>query len=611
LILVFLVPWFVPVGEPVLSTSYVLGFSNKAAVIGLVISIALFALLGTRRPVRDQHAPFLSIFKFNPARERLSRLVVAAWFLVALAISMFLWAMMRDGYGEAEYFLRRLREMSLGRTPYVDFEYAYGPLLIWAPFWLMKHTAPVIGDARNAYCLWHTLLSGLGILLLAWVVDRFDSRRRHKAILFSALAFIGLNECLGVNYVFTRFLPPLACLLLAHGTVMPWLNRRTSGLLRETMWVGFCVASFVVSASVSPEIGLACIPAFAAFSWFKADAGLKRKAAVSAAAVLGMTIAAAVFPFAYWAAVFHFGGGANTFPVLPGAHVLVYWAGILYVVPRLLQGGMPEETGETRGVIAGLAVLSIALIPGALVRCDSGHVFFYGLPVLIMASLLLARCSPRWFWYAAALAFLAFLVPKYMHFKSYYYPKVVRHLILSSESVRSVMISRNESLRTDIPRWQREASLDAARSDYAPLDKYGEMLVPFEGRPVLENYLRDRGMWRCEYFPDRLNLFFPEQVRRKVRDIEASQAILVKLYVLNRPLRWRQDDYNRMRRALSILLVFPSQWLRIRHEGYDPTRELAVFIRTNYSVVETVEGYAVLKRKAPETIDHGSGPRKP
>jgi hypothetical protein len=595
-ILVFVVPWFVPVSGPVESDSYVFGFSNRAAVAGAVIGIALLSLLRLRGVSAGETDRASRVLARTPAGERLGGWVVGTWTLVHVATSVFLTATVFEyTYGEGAYFVSRIDAMSMGRSPYVDFEFAYGPLLLWGPNQLLHFFPHLPGGAKIAYGLWHALLSGLSVLLLAWIVNRFDMTRKQKVLLFCAFSFIAWNETRGVNQLLIRDLPPFAAILLAHYVVLPRLERQKPGPVREVTWGVFCVAAFWLCAAFSPEFGVVAGLALLSYTLLRVEGSSAKKLAVCGAQALGMGAIAASLPQGYWEAMIGFGTGGYLQPVVPAGYLLVYWASLLYAVPWLVYVLARTRENEIRGFIAALVVLILGLIPGALGRCDFLHVFWYGIPALVVAAVVAAAKSPRWFRTAVAVALLAFLVPKASHFLGYG-SVIARNVIVRSPWAYDAA-SRSASLRPKIKRWKEEAAFSAGlHPDCERLAKYGRLLAPLNLSPATKEFLYRRGLLEFGYYTGCMNAVTPEQVRRKIKELETARIVIAPDWVMKKSEEPVDSGHATISSKLSELFVFPFRFFPVRNEPWYPETVVVDYLRANYQVVEEIRGDAILRR---------------
>src|ERR1039457_4838142 len=114
--------------SPTVSLSYAGGFNNHAAVVFFILGSLLFAFLLPPRP--------------NPAAED-RPLTRASLFWALLVISVACAVRLKitvpgSTIGEAPYFLDRLDHLSRGLLPYRQFEFAYGPLMLYPEAWTAR-----------------------------------------------------------------------------------------------------------------------------------------------------------------------------------------------------------------------------------------------------------------------------------------------------------------------------------------------------------------------------------------------------------------------------------------------------------------------------------------
>ena len=138
---VFWLPWFVPLQTAVKSESYSLGFNNRIAVLGLVACIVLHGiclLLRAGPHFRGTNClEWLSSKKSLFVHQRGAQLGVAVLIIVTLAELCFLFwwnhVVAAPYWSESGYFLSRIDLLALGFTPYKDFQFLYGPALLYCP----------------------------------------------------------------------------------------------------------------------------------------------------------------------------------------------------------------------------------------------------------------------------------------------------------------------------------------------------------------------------------------------------------------------------------------------------------------------------------------------
>jgi len=124
----FVLPYFFPVA-PTISESYLVGFNNHACLLLFVSFASAFAWWtdGFGLTTTDPE-PQASLAL--PSR-RLLYAALVFFFLVTAGA----WGLMRShpAIGESIYFLDRLQHLAAGELPYKQFEFAYGPFLLYLP----------------------------------------------------------------------------------------------------------------------------------------------------------------------------------------------------------------------------------------------------------------------------------------------------------------------------------------------------------------------------------------------------------------------------------------------------------------------------------------------
>jgi len=248
-VLCLFIPWLLPVQE-VRSESYALGFSNKAFLVCL-----LFLFMG---PIffDFRFARGLLWDGFFEARneELADYTATAGWLRKAGALFftvcvIFLLVNYRNltGFGEAEYFLLSSALIEAGKVPYKDFEYAYGPFMIYSIF-ILKKLGSSAGFALAILVIAESIIGYLSIYFVTSTL--FGKQKSAGRLIFFSLF---LSTCVsaliaGQNYTFFRFALPLAfgCWFLIK--LNSW-RIETCGLLSGLV--------FLLGWIISPEVGIA------------------------------------------------------------------------------------------------------------------------------------------------------------------------------------------------------------------------------------------------------------------------------------------------------------------------------------------------------------------
>ena len=208
-----------------------------------------------------------------------------------------------------------------------------------------------------------------------------------------------LHPLFGPNYSLGKFALPMAALLWAA---------EIRGTFRRTL--AFAAGLFLVLL-VSPELGVGLAAAIVV--WCIARTIRDRSEGGSRLLVLfSIPLAYGSFLLLYGTTFLerlrHASGGALNLVIQPMPDMLVFCFAILWLapaavglywarppaVPAKLAAGqhLARDPGP---ILLAVFVLALGLLPGALGRSDPLHVFFNGLPFLILSMVAIERFSPR------------------------------------------------------------------------------------------------------------------------------------------------------------------------------------------------------------------------
>ena len=339
-----IVPQFVPV-KPAYSDSYWFGYSNRT---GIAIFLLYLLLVGWF--ARTWKVVFCPPAK-NP---RLPKRLVTGWMLVFAAgcALMFLLVHGFEGFGESRYFIERIQRIAEGQKPHKDFEFAYGPLLLYAPRLLM-----FIGlTAEQSYHIFLALADMCGVWMLSRSLEVLDYPTQQLRSIFNLICLFALPAvlCTGVNYSLFRFIPPVFLALILHRI---WSRGSNQQPLAVLLTVPFTAGLL----TISPEIALAFAAGSMAYFGLFLSWNARTAAVYSTAAVLQiLTVWVADKLLVFWT-LKAIGSGAYNFPIVPGPHVLLYFLACttiaLFVGARLRAG--------SRGVACCLSSLfrPVTLLP--------------------------------------------------------------------------------------------------------------------------------------------------------------------------------------------------------------------------------------------------------
>jgi hypothetical protein len=207
------VPRLVPPVPGVVSAAAVAGYNTNAAFWTVLIWALLVVVIFTLLPDRPADPAPTSSGVSRPAGRQWRpdwRELLAVFAVFSLAC--FPWFLARYGpYIEDTGFLAILNRMSGEQLPYRDFNFLYGPLMIYpASAWMQA-----FGFSMASYYAYLALLEGLQFTLLAGVLQFLVPQRRERWIVFLILLPFLFNTLLGLNYNGMRWLVPTLVMLAA------------------------------------------------------------------------------------------------------------------------------------------------------------------------------------------------------------------------------------------------------------------------------------------------------------------------------------------------------------------------------------------------------------
>lgn len=213
---VFWLPWYCPSDREVPGESYVFGFNNGVAILSLAAAIAVATLA---RLVSAQTPSALNWFEENPRllppwRDAVAEYVTLGIGSVLVAGLIWAWgsSLADPGWGEAKWFLHSIDLLALGRLPYREFQFNYGPAMLYLPWGLSAATGGLV-SFEQAYLVAVILFSILGFAALFLLTRSLalPGWQRGVAVGLSIAAWATIT--LGIQYIPLRFLscPVFSC----------------------------------------------------------------------------------------------------------------------------------------------------------------------------------------------------------------------------------------------------------------------------------------------------------------------------------------------------------------------------------------------------------------
>lgn len=389
----FVLPFFFPMKSPVYSPAYTAGGNNRIGALSVAcLSLLITAWIWARN---KSHASL-------PAETRLRSSLPQPVFVGCLVLTCLLstllgWGIVHSGvyYADAGYFLTQLRTgLIFHKTPYKDFEFAYGPLLYYLPAFAARALSLVQLNPAVAYVVCYVGLQTAGVWLIAFVTSALPLRRGVQIAAFCFVVLCTLNPQAGLNYTAARFLLPVAALV-----ILTRQKRLVPGMIVAGLGV---IAQFLVS----PELALAYIAGCVAVAVYLAVLRGHRFLLIGVSALAGALLYFLCANPAYFRTMQEFAKGGYNEILAPAPHILALLFCAVVLAPSAVADALlcrlpAAHATEWRrvhnaGMLIGIYVIGLVLLAPALGRCDPLHVWFNGLPLFLLGFVALQSFRTRW-----------------------------------------------------------------------------------------------------------------------------------------------------------------------------------------------------------------------
>jgi hypothetical protein len=390
-----LLPWWLPPPPDLPNVASLLGYNTSvayAAVLGWTVVVALLALLFWPVPEAE---------KAHPVRRPVPARLWTERGIVALGVFALYWPTALARFGdhiEDSYFLAALWRMDCGLRPYADFEFLYGPLMLWPARWLQEVTGFSMASYYAVYAA-SQLVVILGVVVL---LQRHIPHGGRRFLAFLALLPFALDILLGLNWIALRYGLVVPVILIVAADPRAWRAAVAAGLLIAVM---FGYSWEYALAALFAGLGIQVAALLNARAGTDRMAGL-RGGLLSAVVLMAVSLGAGAAVLAVTSGVGLGGYLASVAQVAAFAadrglgQFAFYWTPhaaalfVIFAVVVLALGGGVRRIGSVQAMagdydLVGGAVFAAAVLKIGLQRADYLHMAVPFVPLIVM--LLIAR----------------------------------------------------------------------------------------------------------------------------------------------------------------------------------------------------------------------------
>jgi len=596
-LLVFVLPWHLPVRGPVDSQSYVFGFHNAAALVGLAGILAFLAwqrASSAEKRGQDQRL-FSELFLTTPQHPTKGLYLTAGCALLS-SLTIFAWWMYLPYgfFGESAYFLTRLDMVTMGFLPFRDFDFGYGPVMLWLPWALSRFSSGFL-PIDTSYILTVGLFFFLGIFALHFVTRRIRLPGPWQTIvlLFGALSFFNLT--LGIQYTPIRFLYPMMAAFLCH-------EQARQG------WARGFVASFFLPLGglmLGPEVGLVTILAILAGLLGYWQSNRAKTLACFSASLVALGVTRLIFGPDYFDIILSFGGGAYNFPIFPAPYILGLLGLSLWILPRIFSSSLGR--GESGSLCLSLLVCMGLFLPAALGRCDPGHVLLNGSGIFLISIAASLRENRRVALPLAGLAYLTCLITTEISFWNHYSLNMQNAVQIRRVISENLPIVRAQEFAVQAELGKHPTAqkfLWGKRLPYSTdllaLLQYPKVSLMRGGSEDLDRFLKESGRYVPDYYvPPFDGLLSPTSAQKKSESLGKAEVVLVPEARFAQLKEMDPSAYARgWSEFLSGLLLFPVS-CRAVNAPFDPDQVILKSLSTTHHPAGRFREMLIFRTKQP------------
>jgi hypothetical protein len=605
---VFWLPWHCTSSVPVSGESYAFGFNNFIGIsaLGAAIFMGTAASFLVVRPTMGyKWLNETQILFPSWNRAKAEYLVLIAACLLWSAWILFWGAYLVDpAWCEARGFYYGIDLLALGRVPYLDFMFNYGPATLYFPYWLSFLSNGRL-SFEHSYPIILSLFTSGGFVAIFMILRRLELPKTWRAIALVLLLISWGCFSMGLQYAPLRFAIVPASLILLDVIVG---HQEDSGFLGFSKVAAYSVLAVLTCLAISPEMGIAGGFAIVAYGLILL---LRRCFGFGISCFLGVIVAEAfvlrAFPN-YLLSIFAFASGGSNFPIYPNIHNLMLVCLSLFIIPALIATALSNPSEKRAPLSAALGVAGGMLLPAAFGRADPGHVFYNGLiPIIIMFPAVVAL-GATWFrrwslWYATL-----FVVALQFSYWSHYYGQYVNAI-----GMHEFYRQNPEMLSAWKAQWDRlkEACPNGQNLHWSKTQSFPEDLLKFsEKGPMLLTSGNEGNYWLARFLllqnqlPRDYFLAYsqgaatPRQIEQKVKESSAYEFLMTPESVfapLAGPINLAAYSQG-VSAFLTKLLLFPVNSQAIR-PPYFPDTDYSSRMMDRFDPVAKFNGYLILQKK--------------
>lgn len=600
---VFYLPYLIKHSEIVFSPSSDYGFYNLVSIVSLLVfsMVGIFIYL---KGVSAKNYPQIFIKQSTSLNQMkfMHLFYVGAFHFVIVAAIYFLTDEFR-WYGESAYFFKRIDRLLLGQVPYIDFEYAYGPLFLYLPLITYKILSVIGIDLKLAYYITFLFLSFLGIIFLFWFIEETNLKYNHKLILFYSISFSALPLTMGLQYVLLRCVTPLVSLLYFDKIIK---KDKTGMAIISIAAILLLAFNLSISSEIFIVFFVSLIVYLLSLSIYENKKFLIPMLFVGCVMAILLIY---MFSNGYFGSAMSFGAGGGNWPIIPSPSILIYLFSFFIVVIGLSAHYLHEKKEH---LLISMVALIVGMMPGALGVCEPWHVFFYGIGLFVVTFVVLEKKAVLFKAYTI-LFVIIFCVGMIFGGLYWYRETIGRFMLLKVPYQTGLSMAKNigdriyksSEIEKRLKRYyvNKETLEDEVLNEH--LSKYERIAMPIlgSGDEKLYDFIYFTGKYVPDYFLGMENLFTNKQLNKKLSEMKGSEyetIIIHEKFFESNEIKLEEISKGK-NKVISMLFLYPFSGKMVVDSSNYPTDSIKKYIISNYQSIDKLGTHLVMKRYNAKT----------